>query len=153
MADPWWNDDDALLAALEQALHPTETVPDYITRTARACYAWHQIDSELATLTYDSTSDESELTRTRSASAVLRTLSFEAGELTLELELRPDGVAGQIITTQGRELELQLGNGQTTAVNLTQHGYFKISPAPRGPFRLRCRLADNRVVSTVLITL
>jgi hypothetical protein len=152
-AAPWWNDDDALLAALERALHPDADVPDSITRTALACYSWHQIDAELAALAYDSASDDSELTRTRTESAILRALTFEASDLTIELEVRPDGLAGQLIAAPGSELDLQLSNGQTITISLNKHGYFKISPSPTMPFRLRCRLPDNRIVPTVLIAL
>lgn len=152
-ARPWWHDDDALLTALEGALHPHEPVPDNITNTALASYAWHQIDAELAALAYDSAADDSELTRTRTESAELRALTFEATDVTFELEVRPDGLAGQLVTAHRSELELQLGDGRTTAVRVNDHGYFQISPAPTGPFRLRCRLPDDRVVSTVLITL
>lgn len=152
-AQPWWTDDDALLAALERALHPDEAVPDNITHTALACFAWHQLDAELAALAYDSASDESELTRTRTESAELRALSFEASDVAFELEVRPDGLAGQLVTAHGGELELQLGDGRTTAVSVNEYGYFQISPTPAVPFRLRCRLPDGRTVSTVLITL
>jgi hypothetical protein len=48
---------------------------------------------------------------------------------------------------------LQLSDGQAIDINVNRHGYFKISPVPAMPFRLRCRLSNNRIVSTVLITL
>lgn len=150
-ADPWWNDDDALLAALTDALHP-EPVPDDVMRTAVAGYAWHDVDAELAALTYDSVADDSALTRTRAESAILRALTFETGDVTFELEARPDGLAGLLVAPDGSELELQPSKGETTAVDVNRYGYFTIAPIPDTPFRLRCRLPDRRIVSTVLIT-
>lgn len=149
----WWHDDDTLLATLGRALHPDDDVPENVIRTAIASYSWHHIDTELAALSYDSASDRAELTRTRTESAVLRALTFEASDLTIELEVRPDGLAGQLVGAEASELVLQLSDGQTTTVSVSQHGYFRISPPPAMPFRLRCRLSDNRVISTVLITL
>lgn len=152
-ANTWWDDDDALLAALEGALHPAELLPDTVTRTALACYTWHDIDAELATLTYDSALDDSELTKTRAEAAILRALTFEANDVTFELEARPDGLAGLLVAPRGSELELQLSKGGTVTVSTNRHGYFKVSPCPTEPFRLRCLLPDHRTVSTALITL
>jgi hypothetical protein len=151
MADSWRNDDDALLAALKKALHPEEIVPEHVTRTAVASYAWYQIDAELAALTYDSATDDSELTKTRAESRNLRTLSFETNDVTFELEIRPDGIAGLLIAPPGSELELRPAKGDTVAVRVDQNGYFTIVPCPTVPFRLRCALQDGRSVSTALI--
>jgi hypothetical protein len=150
---PWWNDDDALLAALQGALHPQEVVPDGVTRTALASYAWHDLDAELAALTYDSATDDSELARTRTETAVLRALTFEATDVTFELEIRPDSLAGLLVAPPDSELELHLSEGATVAVSTNHHGYFRITPCPPTPFRLRCLLPGNRTVSTALITL
>jgi hypothetical protein len=152
-ADQWWNDDDLLLAALHKALHPTEDVPASFIQAAYSCYAWHGIETELAALAYDSASDITELTNTRSESAVLRALTYEAADLTFELEVTPDGLAGQLIPVQAGELQLQLTDGRTTIIRAGANGYFKIRPTPNIPFRLRCRLCDGRIVSTDLITL
>lgn len=152
-AGGWWNDDAALLAALEKALNPREAVPDAVTRTAIGSYAWHDVDGELAELTYDSTADDAEPARTRAESVTLRTLTFEAHEVTFEVEVRADSVAGLLVAPEGSALELQLSKGGTVAVGTDRHGYFRISPCPVVPFRLRCLLPGDRSVSTALITL
>jgi hypothetical protein len=138
MADPWWNDDDALLAALNIALNPDEPVPDDVMRTAVTGYAWHDLDAELAALTHDSAADDSELTRTRAEPAIPRALTFEASDVTFELEARPGGLAGLLVAAEGSELELQPSKGETIAVDVNRHGYFTIAPIPDVPFRLRC---------------
>jgi hypothetical protein len=154
-ADRWWEDEDLLLAALDKALHPAEAVPDSFVHAAYACYTWHAIDGELAALAYDSAVDMTELAHIRSAaeSAPLRALTYEASDFTFELEVTPDGLAGQLIPAQAAELQLQLTDGRTTGIETGKNGYFRIRPAPTQPFRLRCRLPDGRTVSTDIITL
>jgi len=152
-ADRWWSDDDQLLSALDQAIHPAEDVPDGFVRTALACFVWAGIDADLAALAYDSAVDLTELANTRAESAQLRALTFEAADLTFELEVTPDGLAGQVIPAHGGELQLQLSDGTATTVRLTEHGYFRIRPTPVTPFWLRYRFADGRTISTDLIVL
>jgi hypothetical protein len=152
-ADQWWNDEDLLLAALDKALHPVEDVPASFVQAAYSCYTWRRIDTELAALAYDSAADMTELINTRAEPAVLRALTYEAANLTFELEVTPDGLAGQLIPVQAGELQLQLTDGRTTLIKAGENGYFKIRPTPNMPFRLRCRLCDGRIVSTDLITL
>ena len=55
MRNDW--DDDRLLAALGQALKAREAVPSWFIETGKNAFAWHNIDAELAQLTYDSEQD------------------------------------------------------------------------------------------------
>src|SRR5580692_5651501 len=50
-------DDEQLLAALGEAVKAREAVPEWFVETGKNAYAWHNIDSELAQLTYDSASE------------------------------------------------------------------------------------------------
>ena len=52
MLDSW--DDEQLLAALREAMRAREAVPAGFVETGKSAYAWHNIDAELAQLTYDS---------------------------------------------------------------------------------------------------
>lgn len=151
--DRWWERDDALLVALDAALHPDDQPPPGFMQAARAAYAWHNIDAELAALAYDSAVDVAELATMRSEAAPLRALTYEATELTFELEVMADGLAGQLVPAGAGDLQLQLVNGRATDVHTDRNGYFRIRPTPSQPFRLRCRLGDGRVVSTDLISL
>jgi hypothetical protein len=56
MSQQWWEDDDQLLAALREAFRSARSVPAEFTATAKATFAWRDIDAELATLTWDSIS-------------------------------------------------------------------------------------------------
>ena len=50
-------DDEQLLAALRAAMKARQGVPDRFVEMGKNAYAWHNIDAELAQLTYDSRSD------------------------------------------------------------------------------------------------
>ena len=148
-----WPDDESLLADLQQALHPEVEVPASVLNAAYGCYAWHQVDAELAALAYDSATDDAALVELRSESATLRALTFEAPNMTFELEVMPDGLAGQLIPPPAGELQLVLSGGEIVTITANAYGYFRIRPAPTSPFRLRCRLSNGRMVSTGEITL
>lgn len=145
-------DDEQLMAALHRALHPDVEVPERFLEMAENCYTWRLVDAELATLAYDSANDFEMAATTRTESAPLRALTYEACDLTFELELTPEGLAGQLIPARAGELELQLIDGLTVHVHTNSHGYFLI-PIPQIPFRLRCRCDDGRIVSTSTIML
>ena len=50
-------DDEELLAVLRQALAERQAVPPEFVEAAKNAFAWHNIDAELAELTYDSSRD------------------------------------------------------------------------------------------------
>ena len=59
-------DDDELLAALGEAIQAREEVPEWFIETGKNAYAWHNIDAELARLTYDSSRDRDGVAMVRS---------------------------------------------------------------------------------------
>jgi hypothetical protein len=151
VTDAWWADDDNLLAAVKVALESTEEVPARFIQTARASFAWHDIDAELAALTYDSASDLLAGTSTRADPAALRNLTFEASELSIELEVIGDVLHGQLVPPQAGSVEIRLTDGASATTPVNEVGYFTAS-APAGPFRLHCSAGDV-VVQTEWITL
>ena len=58
--------DDALLAAVRDAIREAEDVPPDFVEACRTAFAWHNIDAELAALTYDSLQDALADAETRS---------------------------------------------------------------------------------------
>ena len=52
MPDTW--DDEQLLALLKESLRAHLAVPPEFVEAAKNAYAWHNIDAEIAQLTYDS---------------------------------------------------------------------------------------------------
>ena len=150
MLDGW--DDEQLLAALREAMQAREAVPDWFVETGKSAYTWHNIDAELAQLTYDSYSDAAGAAITRSESASIRALTFASPHLRLELEVSGHSLLGQVIPPQAGTLETHTKAGVTTS-QVDEIGCFAVDPIPDSPFRLRCRMADGTDVLTGWITL
>ena len=149
MLDGW--DHEQLLAALGEAIRARQAVPDSFIDMGKGAYAWHNIDAELAQLTYDS--DREPVAGLRSETASIRALTFTSAHLSLELEVTGDSLLGQIIPLRSGTLEIQTRAGATTTTPVDEIGCFSVEPIPDGPFRLRCRTADGNDVLTGWITL
>jgi hypothetical protein len=155
--DGW--DDEQLMAALGEAIRAREAVPASFIQTGKNAYAWHNIDAELAQLTYDSASDLGLAAAVRSETASIRALTFTSARLSIEVEVTDDSLVGQVIpVSPAREatIEVQAKAGvippaATTPVD--EIGCFAVSPKPASPFRLRYRAADGTDVVTGWITL
>ena len=155
MSQQWWEDDDQLLAALREAFRSARRVPAEFTATAKATFAWRDIDAELATLTWDSVlvGTEAELAGQRAESASLRSLTFTCGELTLEIEVTESALLGQLVPPGPGRIEARTIDGDVIAAVINQVGGFTICPFPRGPFRLFCHTMSGANVLTSWLAL
>ena len=151
MHDGW--DDERLMEALSGALRARQAVPPWFLETARNAYAWHNVDAELAQLTYDSSRDRDLAASLRSESASIRALTFTSAHLSIELEIAETSLLGQIMPPQEGTIEAQTQNGATTPAPVDEIGCFSIEPIPPGPFRLHCHTHDGIDVVTGWITL
>ena len=151
MRDDW--DDDQLLAALGEAIRARDTVPARFIEAAKNAYAWHNIDAELAELTYDSSRDESLSAAVRSENASIRALAFTSAHFSIELEVTEDSLVGQIIPPREGTIEAQTGAGATAATPVDKMGFFSTEPIPASPFRLHYRTAEGTDLVTGWITL
>ena len=149
MLDGW--DHEQLLTALGEAVRARQAVPDSFIDMGKGAYAWHNIDAELAQLTYDSSREPAAGLRSETAS--IRALTFTSAHLSLELEVTGDSLVGQIIPLRSGTLEIQTRAGATTTTPVDEIGCFAVEPIPDSPFRLRCRTADGTDVLTGWITL
>jgi len=149
--DIW--DDERLLAALKEALEADEAVPPEFIELGKNAYAWHNIDAELAQLTYDSSREPQAGLSLRAEAASIRALTFTSAHLTIELEVSEDSVLGQVIPAQPGVVEIQGREGTTAAIEADDVGCFLIRPIPDSPFRLRFRTADGSDILTGSITL
>lgn len=149
------NDDDQLLASLGEAVRSAKDVPARFVEIGKAAFTWREIDAELAALTHDSA--DSAIGRvaagTRADPADLRTLTFVASRLTVELEVVPDALLGQLVPPQPGEIELLRRDGATSMAAVDDVGWFAIRPLPSGLFRLRVRPAQGEPVMTEWILL
>ena len=152
-------DDDQLLAALRQAVRSREEVPPEFVEAGRSAFAWHNIDAELAELTYDSSSDRDYELSVRAEAASIRALTFTSAHLTIELEVNRDSLVGQVVPAQSGTITLQPWQGAGAAaeagaaVAADEIGCFSIRPLPSGRFRLHCRTVAGVEILTGWIEL
>jgi hypothetical protein len=151
MRDGW--DDERLLGALREAIRARQAVPSWFIETGKNAYAWHNIDAELAQLTYDSRDDRREVAVMRSETASIRALTFTSAKLSMELEVTEDCLLGQIIPPRHGTIEVQTRTGAITTIPVDEIGCFAVDPIPASPFRLHCRTADGADVLTGWISL
>jgi hypothetical protein len=151
VSDRW--DDDALFAALREAVRARQAVPAEFVEAGKSAFAWHNIDAELAQLTYDSSRDTLYEPSLRAEAAVVRALTFTSPHLTIELEVSEDSLLGQIIPAQRGTVRVQPANGTETTVAADEIGCFAIRPIPSRPFRLYCQIAGGTDAQTGWITL
>ena len=151
MRDGW--DDERLLAALGEAIKASQAVPSWFVETGKNAFAWHNIDAELAQLTYDSNEDRREAAVMRSETASIRALTFTSTHLSLELEVTENSLLGQIIPPRSGTLEIHTRAGEISTTEVDEIGCFAVDPIPDIPFRLRCRTADGTDVLTGWITI
>lgn len=145
-------DDEELLAALGEAIRAREEVPEWFVETGKNAYTWHNIDAELAQLTYDSSRDQDAVAAVRSEAASIRALTFTSVQLSIELEVAGGSLVGQIIPPRAGTLEVHTTAG-VTSLPVDEIGCFAVTPIPSSPFRLRCCTEDGADVLTGWITL
>jgi hypothetical protein len=127
-------------------------VPEWFVETGKNAYAWHNIDAELAQLTYDSASERDAVSAVRSETASIRALTFTSAQLSVELEVTTGSLVGQIIPPRAGTLEVHTTAGVASSL-MDEIGCFAVTPIPNSPFRLRCRTEDGTDVLTGWITL
>jgi hypothetical protein len=137
--------DAALLAELAGVLRARTGPPAEVVAAARELFTWRTIDAELAALAYDSLVDDGPAL-VRAANGP-RILTFEAGEVVLEVEVDASPGArrflGQVVPAQGADIELRSGDAPVT-VRADGLGRFTLPlPAQPQPVKLRCRLDDG----------
>ena len=150
----WWDDDDRLLAELGAAVGEGE-VPESFVRTGSAAFAWRTVDAELAELQHDSSLEAPAPAGLRGEPSGRRehpqprALSFEASEISIEIEIHPDAVRGQLVPGQPGMVLVRDERGERVAgVSADDVGWFVIEPVPAGPFRLHVRPASGAAVIT-----
>lgn len=152
MSSQWADDDDRLLAALGDAVHTARDVPASFVEAGQAAYTWHGIDAELAALTFDSAT-ELAAPAIRAEEASPRFLSFAAADLTIELEIGPDAITGQIVPPQPGHADACPASGPASSTEIDDIGCFVIRPLPASPFRLHCHASSGISALTTWITL
>jgi hypothetical protein len=147
-----WHNDEVLIAALEHALRGDPAVPSGVRMAGYAAYTWRDIDAELAALTYDSTLEDAVLSGARSQQqAPLRAMTFASSSMTIEIEVGPAGLLGQIVPPHAGQIHVVPQEGESRPVEPDENGCFTVSPIPACPFRLQ--MTGDTTVTTAWITL
>jgi hypothetical protein len=155
--------DEELLAELGRVLRTAQEVPPRFVAAGKASWAWRTIDAELAELAYDSDRDvPAAAASTRAEQAFLRALIFVAGDLSIELEVAPDAVLGQLLPAQaatllfqqpGHDRDGRLVDVDRIEVPVDPVGWFRLSPLPVDRFRLTFTTLFGRTIVTGWISL
>lgn len=119
---------------LKRVIGDADPVPPEVLAAAVASRAWRRVDAELAELVYDSVVD-AVLVRNRGGA---RQLTFEASGLTVEVEVGPRTLDGQLVPPQPAQVELRHRHG-TLTVSADRLGHFRVEHVPHGPVSLRCQ--------------
>lgn len=151
MPDNW--DDEQLMAALRESLDQYRSVPPEFIEAGKNAFAWHNVDAEIAQLTYDSTYHQDTVASMRSETASIRALTFTSAQLTIELEVAGDSLLGQVIPARPGTIEVQTRVGVIAAITPDELGCFTVCPIPDTPFRLYWQAGNSPDVMTGWITL
>jgi hypothetical protein len=152
MTQPPLGDDRTLLDELRTALAEAGEVPAEFLAAGRTAYAWHGIDAELALaeVVFDSAYDAELATRAAHAGAG-RMVSFQADDVTVDIEVAPDGITGQVTPAEPCRVSGQGAIDTFDETTADAAGLFALGAPPPGPIRLRVAYAD-RAVTTDWIT-
>lgn len=133
-------DDDELEQELRRVERLLDPVPAHLARGAVDMFDLREIDAELAALVFDSADAESAAAVRGSGQP--RLLTFLAGDLSIELELRGTalerGISGRLIPAQPAEIEIRFA-GKRLAATADELGRFAVTSAGSGPISLRVR--------------
>lgn len=149
-------EDAELLDELRAVLGRADPVPPEVVEAARAAFGWRRLDAELAELLHDSSLDEERLAGVRGGvgRSDPRLLTFEAGPLTVEVEVAAVGarrrLVGQLVPAQPAVVEVRHAGG-TVAARADELGRFAAGGIEPGPVSLRCRPAAGAAVETTWV--
>ncbi len=133
--------DEQLLAQLAAVLETVDPVPVSVLEAAKAVFTWRTIDAELASLAFDSATDE--LAGVRSADTA-RQLTFRTDTVEIELVVVSGRLVGQLVPPQQAAIVLHHG-GEERTLSTDDLGRFAFDDVAGGPIRLTCTLADGVV--------
>ncbi|MGA2014200.1 MAG: hypothetical protein ABSH51_27210 [Solirubrobacteraceae bacterium] len=145
---------EPLVTELRALFASADPVPLVVTQAAKAALGWRRLDADLAELLSDSTLQDDALALARGAGAPVRSVSFSAGVLTIEIEIHADGdrrlLLGQLMPPAAARIEVQHagaaggaadddGDGASPAAERAESdrlGRFRIRLAAGGSIRL-----------------
>jgi len=145
------DEDQVLLAELRAALAESEEVPAEFYAAGRAAFAWRGIDAEiaLAEVVFDSRYDL-ELAARATDAAGRRLVTFQADDVTVDIELDRDGITGQVVPAGPGRVVGETPAGPFDETTTDDAGLFVLAAPPSAPFRLRVAYATRTVTTAWL---
>lgn len=147
--------DEAVLVRLGRAAIAIDPPPPLSYQFGYAALSVRRLDSELAELVADSTL---EIAGVRGGGEA-RLLSFEAGELSVEVQLTPSGdrvaVLGQVVpppADSGGVVRLESRDRTAVTAELAQVGGFRFDSVPEGLVRFHVELPGASSVTTTWVS-
>jgi hypothetical protein len=137
-------DADLLEEELRQAAAVLDPLPAGLLQLAMDAYALHDLDARVAELTFDSLVDAIPV---RGAEAPPRMLTFQAGDLTVDIEVTDEGLLGQVLPPQSARIEVLGGPAAARPLTADGMGRFASDTPPAGPFALRLRTGGDVIVT------
>jgi len=149
--------DQSLLEDLGQIAAELDPAPPLVTELGRTAFLMRRVDAELAQLVADSLLETAGV---RSAHSGTRLLSFEAGDLCVEVQVSPVGdqllVLGQVAPSPSKGegvVRLEGTGGALDRAELDDLGSFRFDAVRPGLARLHVTLPDAQPVTTSWVTL
>jgi hypothetical protein len=143
-----WGDEELDTGLLEEELRRAAAVldplPAELQQIAVDAYALHDLDARVAELTFDSLVDALPV---RGAGDAPRMLTFQAGEVTVDVEVTAHGLMGQVLPPQPARIEVLGGPRPGSPLTADDLGRFTADAPPSGPFALRLRTGEDVVVT------
>jgi hypothetical protein len=141
-----WDDDQHILDDLSDALREA-ALAGTIAEYGKGAYAWRTVDQDLllASLSFDSSLER--VQERRADPDDPRVLVFTASPLSLELEVLPDRIVGQIVPPGPGEIRVEAADGVIFRVEADHAGFFDFPGMPRGLVRLRCDTPTGRLLT------
>lgn len=130
-------DDDALLAALKEALttarHSQEQL---IIANAQDAFTFPTLDEELIRLVYDSLLESGQANATRELGESRR-VTFQSKALSMEVEIAGGMIFGQIAPGGERQVTVEAADGTSVQSTTDELGCFSARLLSDTPFRFR----------------
>lgn len=146
--DIGWDDDDRLMADLAEALASVGGTADGVATRAEGALAWRTVDEDLmrASLSFDSAQERRGAVREEDVMSA-RSLVFSSAPLSVELEVGPQGLLGQIVPPGPGEVYLEGADGAVLRATADDLGFFVLPAPTASPVRLRCETPTGRLVT------
>lgn len=143
--------DDELERRLRALATEADPPPALVVDAAKAAFALRDLDAELAVLVADSAVDDPAVL-TRAVVSDVRMLSFECGDVAVELDVETDPLSRRVrlsgLAVGAVGAVVLVRSDERISADLAADGRFVVENVAPGPLRLELTTPDGRRVTT-----